>query len=144
VPALAELLRPGHGVLGGPAGGYAVLEAARDLGPAARPLIPVLLTPFLADSAFCPSRPRRSCAPGWAASAWERWPAISCRRPGPTGGGGHEHALGLLREIQGLDREAVSPAMLRQLCDVAERPARVIRSGLADNVIKRGAPCADP
>jgi len=40
-------------VLGGPAGGYAALEAACDLGPAARPLIPAL-TPFLAHPAFCP------------------------------------------------------------------------------------------
>ena len=43
----------------------------------------------------------------------------------------------LLREIQGRDPEAVSPAMLRQLRDIAERPARVIRSGLADNVIRQ-------
>jgi len=49
----------------------------------------------------------------------------------------HEHALDLLREIQGLDQEAVSPAMLEQLRDVAERPARVINSGNADNIIRQ-------
>jgi hypothetical protein len=54
---------------------------------------------------------------------------------GADGGRRQAHALDLLREIQCLDPEAVSPAMLRQLRDVAERPARVIRSGLADNVI---------
>lgn len=56
---------------------------------------------------------------------------------GTDGGRRHEHALNLLREIRGLDQEAVSSAMLRQLRDVADRPARVIRSGLADNVIKQ-------
>ena len=56
---------------------------------------------------------------------------------GADGGRRHEHALDLLREVQGLDPEVVSPAMLRRLRDVAERRARVIRSDLADNVIRQ-------
>jgi hypothetical protein len=136
VAALAELLRPGHGVLGGPAGGYAVLEAARDLGPAARPLIPVL-TPFLADPAFCPPTVEAILRAGLGGVSLGTLAGHLVTAAGADGGRHHEHALDLLREIQGIDPEAVSPAMLRQLRDVAERPARVIRSGLADNVIRQ-------
>jgi hypothetical protein len=56
---------------------------------------------------------------------------------GADGGRRHEHALDLLREIRSRDPEAVSPAMLGRLRDVAERPARIIRSGLADNIIRQ-------
>jgi HEAT repeats len=136
VPSLAGLLRPGHGVLGGPAGGYAVLEAARDLGPAARPLIPAL-TPFLADPAFCPPAAEAILRAGLGGVSLRTLAGHLVTAAGADGGRRHEHALDLLREIQGLDPEAVSPAMLRQLSDVAERPARVIRSGLADNVIRQ-------
>ena len=136
VRTLTELLRPGHGVLGGPAGGYAVLEAARDLGPAARPLIPVL-TPFLADPAFCPLAAETILRAGLGGVSLGTLAGHLVTAAGADGGRRHEHALDLLREIQRLDPEAVSPAMLRQLRDVAERPARVIRSGLADNVIRQ-------
>lgn len=136
VPALTELLRPGHGALGGPAGGHAVLEAARDLGPAARTLIPAL-TPFLADPAFCPPAAEAILRAGLGSVALGTLAGHLVTAAGADGGRHHQHALNLLREIQGLDPEAVSPAMLRQLRDVAERPARVIRSGLADNVIRQ-------
>jgi hypothetical protein len=133
---LTELLRPGHGVLGGPAGGFAILEAARDLGPAARPLIPVL-TPFLADPTYCPLAAEAILRAGLGGVSLGTLAGHLVTAVGGDGGRGHKHALDLLREIQGLDQEAVSPAMLRQLRDVAERPARVIRSGLADNVIRQ-------
>jgi hypothetical protein len=136
VPILTELLRPGHGVLGGPAGGYAVLEAARDLGPAARPLIPAL-TPFLADPAFCPPAAEAILRAGLGGVSLGTLADHLVSAAGADGGRRQAPALDLLREIQGLDPEAVSPAMLRQLRDVAERPARVIRSGLADNVMRQ-------
>ena len=135
VPTLTELLRPGHGALGGPAGGFAVLEAARDLGPAARPLIPVL-TPFLADPTFCPLAADAILRAGLGGVSLGTLAGHLVTAAGADGRR-HEQALDLLREIQGLDQEAVSPAMLRQLRDVAERPARVIRSGNADNVIRQ-------
>ena len=133
---LTELLQPQRGVLGGPVGGYAVIEAARDLGPAARPLIPVL-TPFLADHAYCPLAAEAILRAGLGGVSLGTLAGHLVTAAGADGGRGHTHALDLLREIQGLDPEAVSPAMLRQLRDVAERPARVIRSGLADNVIRQ-------
>lgn len=136
VPALAELLAPGHGVLGGPAGGYAVLEAARDLGSAARPLIPAL-TPFLADPAFCPPAAEAILRAGLGGVSLATLAGHLVTAAGADGGRRHEHALDLLREIRSLDQQAVSPAMLGQLRDLAERPARVIRSGLADNVIRQ-------
>ena len=135
VPTLTELLRPRHGVLGGPAGGYAVLEAARDLGPAARPLIPVL-TPFLADPAYCPLAAEAILRAGLGGVSLGTLAGHLVTAAGADGRR-HEHALDLLREIQGLDREAVSPTMLEQLRDVAERPARVINSGNADNIIRQ-------
>jgi hypothetical protein len=136
VPALAELLRPGRGVLGGPAGGYAVLEAARDLGPAARPLIPAL-TPFLADHAFCPPAAEAIPRAGLGDISPTTLASHLVTAADADGGRRHEHALNLLREIQRRDQQAVSPAMLAQLRDIAERPDRVIRSGLADNVIRQ-------
>jgi hypothetical protein len=135
VPILSELLRPQPGVLGGPAGGYAVLEAARDLGPAARPLIPVL-TPFLADPACCPLAADAILRAGLGGVSQGTLAGHLVTAAGADGRR-HEHALDLLREIQGLDQEAVSPAMLEQLRDVAERPARVINSGNADNIIRQ-------
>jgi hypothetical protein len=132
-PTLAELLAPGNGVLGGPAGGCAVLEAAGDLGPAAHSLIPAL-TPFLVDPAFCPHATEAILRAGRGDISLATLASHLITAAGADGGRRHEHALNLLREIQGRDQHAVSPAMLAQLRDIAERPARVIRSGLADNV----------
>lgn len=136
VPVLAGLLAPGHGVLGGPADGFAVLEAARDLGRAARPLIPAL-TPFLADPAFCPLAAEAILRAGQGDISLATLASHLVTAVGADSGRHHEHALDLLREIQVRDLHAVSPAMLEQLRDIAERPARVIRSGLADNVIRQ-------
>jgi HEAT repeat protein len=136
LPALAELLAPGHGVLSGPAGGYAVLEAARDLGPAAHSLIPAL-TPFLADPAFCPAAAEAILRAGLGDVTLATLASHLVTAVSADGGRHHEHALNLLRDIQRRDQQAVSPAMLAQLRDTAERPDRVIRSGLADNIIRQ-------
>jgi hypothetical protein len=53
VQAVSELLLVSPYGRGGPAGGYAVLEAARELGPAAAPLVPELAR-FLPAPIFCP------------------------------------------------------------------------------------------
>lgn len=123
-------------MLGGLAGGHAVLEAARDLGSEAQPLIPAL-PPFLADPAFCALAAEVILRAGQGGVSLGTLAGHLVTATRADGGRRHEHALDLLREIQSLDPEAVSPAMLRQLRDVAERPVRVIRSGLADNVIRQ-------
>ena len=112
VPALGELLAPGHGVLGGPAGGYAALEAACDLGPAARPLIPAL-TPFLAHPAFCPPAAEAILRAGLGGVSLATLASHLVTAVGADGGRRHEHALDLLRKIQSRDQQAVSPRHAR-------------------------------
>jgi hypothetical protein len=108
----------------------------RDASPCWRPLIPAL-TPFLADPTFCPLAAKAILRAGPGGVSLGTLAGHLVTAAGADGGRCHEHALDLLREVQGLDPEVVSPAMLRRLRDVAERRARVIRSDLADNVIRQ-------
>jgi hypothetical protein len=135
VPTMTELLRPSPSRLGGPVGGYAVLEAACDLGPAAGPLIPELAR-FLDAPHFCPPAAEAILRAGLGDLRLSTLADHLVTTVGADGGRGHERALDLLREIRSLDHAAVSPSMLGRLRDVAERPSRVIRSGTDEGIIR--------
>ena len=135
LPVMTELLRRDPGRLGGPVGGYAVLEAASDLGLAAEPLIPGLAQ-FLEAPMFCPPAAEAILRAGLGGLSLSTLAGHLVTAVGADGGRSHERALDLLREIRSLDHAAVSPAMLSRLRDVAERPARVIRSGSYGDVIR--------
>jgi hypothetical protein len=132
---MTEGLRQNPYGLGGPVGGYAVLEAACELGPAAGPLIPELAK-FLTAPVFCPHAAEAILRAGTGGLSLSTLAGHLVTAAGADGGHNHRRALDLLREIRLLDQAAVSPDMRERLRDLAERPARVICSGSYDDVIR--------
>jgi hypothetical protein len=135
LPVMTELLQRSRYGLGGPVGGYAALETACDLGPAAGSLIPEL-TQFLDDPVFCPIAAKAILRAGPRGVSLGTLADHLVSAVGAEGGRSHERALELLREIRLLDDAAISPGMLDRLRDLAERPARVICSGSYDGLIR--------
>jgi hypothetical protein len=133
--AVSELLLVSPYGRGGPAGGYAVLEAARELGPAAAPLVPELAR-FLPAPIFCPIAAEAILHAGLGGISLSALADHLVTAVGADGGHNHKRALDMLREIRLLDQAAVSPTMLGRLRDLAGRPARVICSGTEDDIIR--------
>lgn len=136
LPVMAELLRQSPYGPGGPVGGYAALEAACALGPAAGPLIPELAR-FLDAPVFCPLAAEAILHAGLDSLSMSALADHLVTAAGAGGGHNHKRALDLLREIRHLDQAAISPGMLGRLRDLAERPARVICSGTYVGIIRQ-------
>jgi hypothetical protein len=135
LPVMNGLLQQASYGPGGPLGGYAVLEAARELGPAAGPLVPELAR-CLPAPVFCPIAAEAILSAGLGGISLSALADHLVTAVGADGGHNHKRALDMLREIRLLDHAAVSPSMLGRLRDLAERPARVICSGTEDDIIR--------
>jgi hypothetical protein len=132
---MTEGLRQNPYRLGGPVGGYEILMAACDLGPAAAPLIPELAK-FLDAPVFCPHAAEAILRAGLGDLSLSTLAGHLVTAVGADGGRNHTRALDLLREIRLLGQDAISPDMRERLRDLAERPARVICSGTNDDIIR--------
>jgi hypothetical protein len=135
LPVMTELLRQNPYALGGPVGGYVVLEAACELGLEAGPLVPELARSLPAP-VFCPIAAEAILRAGLGAISLSVLADHLVTAVGAEGGHNHKRALDVLREIRLLDQAAVSPGMLGRLRDLAERPERVICSGFEDEIIR--------
>jgi hypothetical protein len=135
LPVMTELLQQSPYGLGGPVGGYAVLEAACELGLAAGPLVPELAR-FLPAPVFCPIAAEAILRAGLGEISLSTLADHLVRAVGADGGRNHKRALDVLREVRLLDHAAISPSALGRLSDLAERSARVSCSGAEDDIIR--------
>ncbi len=135
LPAMTGLLQQRPYGPGGPAGGSAVLEAACELGLAAGPLVPELAR-FLPAPVPGPIAAEAILRAGLGDISLSALADHLVGTVGADGGRNHKRALDVLREIRLLDQEAVSPSLLGRLSDLAERPARVICSGIEADIIR--------
>jgi hypothetical protein len=113
-------------------------SAACELGPAARPLLPVLL-PLLDDPESCPVAAQAVLGTDREDSrrvpdevlAGHLMAAVAA-----PGGPHHSLALELLGDIRRQRPAAITATVREQLSALAERPRRVIRYGSHDQIIR--------